>query len=61
MAKELMCRDLGIDCGQVIRAETEDELIERVAEHVLMVHGFDVIQAGMLEQLKAVIYTLEGS
>ncbi|UCC71889.1 MAG: DUF1059 domain-containing protein [Gemmatimonadota bacterium] len=59
MAKELRCRDLGMNCSQVIRAETEEELLERVAEHALTVHGIDVVQAGMLEQLQAVIYTVE--
>jgi predicted small metal-binding protein len=61
MAKELRCRDLGIECNQVIRARTQEELIERVAEHVLAVHGFDPVDAGMLEQLEAAIYTIETS
>jgi predicted small metal-binding protein len=61
MAKELRCRDLGIECNQIIRAETQEELIEKIAEHVLTVHGFDVIQTGMLEQLEAAIYTIENS
>lgn len=59
MAKELRCRDLGIECNQVIRAKTQEELIERVAEHMLAVHGFDPVDAGMLEQLEAAIYTIE--
>ncbi|UCC82958.1 MAG: DUF1059 domain-containing protein [Gemmatimonadota bacterium] len=61
MAKELRCRDLGIECNQIIRAETEEELIERTVEHVLTVHGFDVVEAGMLEQVEAAIYTIETS
>jgi len=61
MAKELRCRDLGIECNQVIRAETQEKLIEKVAEHVLAVHGFDPIQAGMLEELEAAIYTVDTS
>jgi predicted small metal-binding protein len=47
----------GIECSQVIRAETEEELIEKAAEHAMSVHGFDVTEPYMLEQLKAVIYT----
>ncbi|MGD2153584.1 MAG: DUF1059 domain-containing protein [Gemmatimonadales bacterium] len=61
MAKELRCRDLGIECNQVIRAETQEQLIEKVVEHVLAVHGFDPIQAGMLEELEAAIYTVQTS
>jgi predicted small metal-binding protein len=61
MAKELRCRDLGIECNQVIRAKTEEELIEKAVQHVLTVHGFDPIEAGMLEQVEAAIYTVEAS
>ncbi|NIO33186.1 MAG: DUF1059 domain-containing protein [Gemmatimonadetes bacterium] len=61
MAKELRCRDLGIECNQVIRAKTEEALIEKAVQHVLTVHGFDPIQAGMLEQVEAAIYTVEAS
>ncbi len=55
MAKELICRDLGIACNQVIRAETEEELLERVVEHALTVHGIDLMQVGLLEQIKAAV------
>jgi predicted small metal-binding protein len=61
MARELRCRDLGIECNVVIRAETEEALIEKVAQHALAVHGFDVTDPYMLEQIKAVIYTTKES
>ncbi len=57
MAKALRCRDLGIECDEVILAETEEELLAEAAEHVLGVHGVDVTGAQMLEQLKAAIHT----
>jgi predicted small metal-binding protein len=61
MAKELRCRDLGIECNQVIRAKTREELIEKTVQHVLAVHGFDPVEAGMLEELEAAIYTIEAA
>lgn len=39
MAKMLRCRDAGVDCDAVIRAETEEELMRKVAEHAKTVHG----------------------
>lgn len=56
MAKELRCRDLGIECDTVIRGETEEEVLERAALHTLTVHGLDVRGAQMLEQLRSVIH-----
>ena len=61
MAKELICRDLGIACNQVIRAETEEELLERVVEHALTVHGIDLMQVGLLEQIKAAVHADKAS
>jgi predicted small metal-binding protein len=61
MAKELRCRDLGIECNQVIRARTQEELIERVAEHVLAVHGFDPVDAFFNDTATTEIYTIETS
>ncbi len=61
MARELICRDLGIACDQIIRAETEEELLKRVVEHVLTVHGIDLTQTGLLEQIKSVVFTEKAS
>jgi predicted small metal-binding protein len=56
MARELRCRDLGTQCDAVIRGETEEEVLEKVVQHALAVHGIDVSAAQMLEELKAVMY-----
>ena len=41
MARSLACRDVGLftDCNEVIREETEDEVIIRAAEHARQAHG----------------------
>lgn len=57
MAKELRCSDLAIDCEAVIRGETEEEVLEKAVMHALTSHGIDMIEAQMLEQLKAAIQT----
>jgi len=59
MAKEIRCRDLGIACDQVISADTEDELISRAAQHALMVHGLDLTEPLMFEQLKELIHAVD--
>ncbi|MFB0569124.1 MAG: DUF1059 domain-containing protein, partial [Nitrososphaeria archaeon] len=43
MAKMLRCRDVGVDCDGVIRAETEEELMGKVAEHAKTAHGITEI------------------
>ncbi len=37
--KELRCRDVGPDCDAVVHAESEDEILAHVAQHVKSVHG----------------------
>ena len=37
--KTLYCRDAGCDCEAVVRAETEQEVLTRAAQHARDVHG----------------------
>lgn len=55
MAKELRCRDLAIECDAVIRGETDEEVLEKAAQHALTAHGIDVRDAEMLQQLRSII------
>jgi predicted small metal-binding protein len=55
MAKILRCRDVGVDCDHVIRAETEEELMKKVAEHAKTVHGMTEISPEMAAKVKAAI------
>jgi len=45
MAKVLRCKDAGFDCGEEIRAETEEEVLQKAAEHAKKVHNIDVTPA----------------
>ena len=40
--KIVRCRDLGFDCDQEIRAESEEEVLRQAAEHTQTVHGVKV-------------------
>ena len=40
MGKTLACKDMGIDCPFVARAETEEELMPIVSKHGKEVHGY---------------------
>jgi len=55
MGKTLRCSDVGIDCDVVIRAETESELMEKVAEHANDVHGMTEIFPETAAKVKAAI------
>lgn len=42
MAKILRCRDVGFDCGAVVRAESEEEILRQAAEHAQRDHGLEI-------------------
>lgn len=42
MVKVLACRDVGVDCDWVGRAETEEELMRVGAEHLKTAHNKDL-------------------
>jgi predicted small metal-binding protein len=57
MAKVLRCRDLGMNCPKVIRAENEEELLKLAAEHAEKDHGISaaMIPPSILAMVKASI------
>ena len=48
MGKVIFCKDLGIDCGWVSRADTEEELLEKVAQHAAAAHGMGELTEEMI-------------
>lgn len=52
--KTLHCRDAGFDCEGVIRAETDDQVLQGAAQHAREVHGVEATPE-MAEQLKDLI------
>lgn len=53
--KRLQCRDLGFDCGQVIEAETEQEILEAAAKHALEEKHLQTITSEVVEAVRAAI------
>lgn len=54
MAKTLNCKDVGVDCSFVARAETEEELMKVVVKHAKEVHGYTDEQLNDPELIKKV-------
>ena len=42
MAKVLRCRDTGADCDFEARADSEEEILRKAAEHAKEVHQMEV-------------------
>ena len=57
MAKVIHCKDVGFDCGFIAKAETEEDLLGKVAEHAAEVHGLTEVTPELIEQVKGVIRT----
>jgi predicted small metal-binding protein len=55
MAKVLECKDLGVDCDWVGRAETEEELFKMAADHGASAHGMKEIPKELMEQARSVM------
>jgi predicted small metal-binding protein len=55
MAKVVHCSDVGFDCDGVVRAETEEEILEKVAEHAETVHNLKEITEELVEQVRAAV------
>jgi predicted small metal-binding protein len=57
MAKVVSCRDLGVDCDFVGRAETEKELLEKCAAHARTAHNMQEIPPELVAKVRASIRT----
>ena len=55
MAKTICCKDAGVNCDWTGRAETEDELIEKVKEHAKKDHGMPVLPDVLLQQARKIM------
>lgn len=55
MAKTIRCADVGPECDFEALADTEEELLELVADHARRAHGIDEIDADMEAQVRSAI------
>jgi len=56
MAKVLRCSDVGFECEGVIRAETEEEVMQQAAEHAKTVHDVQELTDEIVQKVKAAIH-----
>ena len=53
--KVVRCRDVGVDCDFEARANTEQEVLQKCAEHAKADHGMAEIPAELAAKVKASI------
>ena len=49
------CRDVGFDCDGLVKAETEDDLLQQVAKHAQSVHGLEMFTDEIIAKVKSVV------
>ena len=55
MAKVLQCKDVGFQCDGVVRADTEEQVLQMAAEHARTVHGITNLTEEVVEKVRSVI------
>ena len=55
MAKILKCREVGLDCNFVARADTEEEIMKQIAEHAITTHGVKDMPEEVVVRVRSVI------
>jgi predicted small metal-binding protein len=55
MAKILRCRDVGMDCDFEVHASTEEEILQRAADHAQTAHGLKEIPEEIVTKGRAAI------
>ncbi|MEE8422871.1 MAG: DUF1059 domain-containing protein [Dehalococcoidia bacterium] len=55
MAKQLTCRDMGVDCAWVGVAETVDELLKGAADHTAEVHDVRELPREMVASMRRAV------
>jgi predicted small metal-binding protein len=55
MTLSIACKDAGTNCSWTANAETEEELLKKVAQHAKEAHGMTSIDAATLAKVKGAI------
>lgn len=55
MTKVLHCRDVGMDCDAVIRAETEEEVLAQAAAHAKQDHDMEQVPEEVVAKIREAI------
>ena len=55
MEKVIHCKDVGFDCEGVVRADSDQEVMQLAAEHAKSVHSVTELTSEMVEKVRSVI------
>ena len=58
MAKQLRCRDVGMNCDFEARADTEEELLRQAAAHARDTHQVTEMSPELANRVRAAIRTV---
>ena len=57
MTVSVACRDVGVNCDFKAEAQTEEELLKKVAQHAKEAHNMSSVDAATLAKVKSAIKT----
>jgi predicted small metal-binding protein len=49
------CKDIGMECSFTAQANTEDELMKKIATHASSAHGMDTVPSDVMMKIKQAI------
>jgi predicted small metal-binding protein len=55
MGKKLSCKDAGIQCDHVIHGASEDEVMQKAAQHAAKEHGMTDVSPEVQKKLRTLI------
>jgi predicted small metal-binding protein len=55
LGKTIHCKDVGFECDGIVRAGSEEEVLQMAAEHAKTVHGVAELSSEMVEKVRSVI------
>lgn len=55
MPKIIRCREVGVDCDFEARGETEQEVLDKCAEHGRTAHGMQELSPELVAKVRAAI------
>lgn len=53
--KKFACRNIGLECGFEASAESEEELMQKIAAHAKEAHNMETIDEATMQKVKGAI------
>ena len=60
MTLEFRCADVGVECGSKTKAETEEDLLAKIAVHADKVHGVPQLTDTLVNYAKSTVRVVGG-